>query len=226
MKANAWSWLALLVLPGCLLIQPLDEAKPNDETSGNAGAGQHSGGSGPGKGGAGNKAGSGSGAAASGGSSSVPPGGASNGGGSGGSDFSLFLGPWTLISGDVTSKCESEESARTSRIQPGEVDRFVLGTRESQTDLIFELEDTDVCNIFANVDDRFAYGTGTQACTVSQPDGSKSYFSYDYFEFAVSDDGQSAQMTWDLSGYNDATFDPCASELVGRFQRTDSSAPN
>ncbi len=218
MKVSAWAWLGVLALPGCLLIQPLDKAKPNDDSGSSGKAGQHAGGSGPSAGGAGNKAGSGP----SGGSGPVPPGGADNGGGTGGVDFSLFLGGWTLISGNYARKCASETSTTTGTIAPGEVDTFVLGTRESQTDLIFDVEGTEVCDVFANVDDRNAYGTGDQACTVDQADGSTTYLTYGYFEFAVSDDGQSAQLTWDVTALNDTSLDSCDSETVARYQRTDS----
>jgi hypothetical protein len=219
MKGSAWAWLGVLVLPGCLLIQPLDEAKPDEGSGGSGKAGQHAGGSGPSAGGAGNKAGSGP----SGGSSPVPSGGADNNGGSAGVDFSLFLGGWTLVSGNYSRKCESETSTTTGTINPGEVDTFVPGTRESNTDLIFDVEGTDVCNVFANVDDRSAYGTGDQACTIDEADGSTTYLTYGYFEFAVSDDGQSALSTWDVTALNDATLDSCDSEIVARYQRTDSS---
>src|SRR4051794_12424799 len=97
MKAIGGCWLALLVIPGCLLVQPLDEAKPDQQDSAGSGgkashagsAGQHTGGS-PAAGGAGNKAGSGPGAA--GGSAGAAHGGASNGGAPSGVDFSLFTG--------------------------------------------------------------------------------------------------------------------------------------
>lgn len=210
MKASLCSWLVLLVLPGCLLVQPLDDAKPKDE---NAGGGAHLAGNGPGAGGAGNKAGSGP--VGNGGSSPDPS------GGNGGVDFSLFLGGWTLTSAQVTRQCSNETSPTTSPITPGEVDTFVLGT---QSDLIFDLEGTDVCDIHANVDDRSAYGTGEQSCTVDETDGTTTYLAYTYFEFAVSGDGQSAQSTWDVSFLNDA--DPtvtCDSEVSARYQRT---APN
>jgi hypothetical protein len=220
MKVSAWAWLGLLALPGCLLIQPLDDAKPNQESGGSSGkAGQHAGGSGPGAGGAGNKAGSGP----SGGSDPIPAGGTDDSGGTGGVDFSLFLGRWTLISGTYARKCASETTSTTGTINPGEVDTFVPGTEDSQSDLIFDVEGTDVCNVFANVDDRSAYGTGDQACTVDEADGSTTYLTYNYFEFAVSADGQSALSTWDVSALNDGTLDSCDSEVAARFQRADSN---
>ena len=225
MKVRAWAWLGLLALPGCLLIQPLDDAKPNDEGGSSGKAGQHAGGSGPSAGGAGNKAGSGtSGGSGPGPSGGADDGGTNDGGGTGGVDFSLFLGRWTLVSGDYARKCASETSTTTGTIEPGEIDTFVPGTRESQSDLIFDVEGNDVCNVFADVDDRNAYGTGSQACTVDEADGSTTYLTYTYFEFAVSDDGQSALSTWDVTALNDSALDSCDSEIVARFQRTDSNA--
>jgi hypothetical protein len=226
MKAVAWGWLALLVLPGCLLIQPLDDAKPENTGGNNGKAGQHAGG-GPSTGGAGNKGGSGNkaGSGPEGGSGPVPPGGAPNNGGApNGVDFSLFLGEWTMTSATFTRQCSNEENPTTGTITAGAKDTFILGTDESQTDLIFDLQDTGLCDIYANVDDRFAYGTGDQSCTVDETDGTTTYLIYPYFEFAVSGDGQSAAVTWDVSLLNDA--DPsvtCDSELSARYQRT---APN
>jgi len=68
MKARAWAWLVLLLVPGCLLVQPLDEAKPDTGGSsgnsshagkGNGSAGQSSAGSGATTGGSSNSAGTG-----------------------------------------------------------------------------------------------------------------------------------------------------------------------
>jgi|GEM_PF-1324003 len=218
MKLSAWACLGLLALPGCLLIQPLDDAKPKDEGGSSGKAGQHAGGGGPSSGGAGNKAGSGP----SGGSGPNPSGGADNGGAdnggsTGGVDFSLFLGEWTLISGTYAKKCSNDTSTTTGTIDAGAVDTFVLGTRN---DLSFDLEDPGVCDIDADVEDRNAYGTGAQSCTVDEADGSKTYLAYSYFEFAVSDDGQSAISTWDVSALNDAAEVTCDTEVVTRYQRT------
>jgi hypothetical protein len=216
MKALAWSWLALLALPSCLLIQPLDDAKP-ENTGGSSGkAGQHAGG-GPSAGGSGNKGGSGP----SGGSGPVPPGGAPNSGGSpNGVDFSLFLGEWTMTSGEYSRLCDGETTPTTGTLTPGEVDTFVLGTQASQSDLIFDLEGTDVCDIAANVDDRNAYGTGEQSCTVDEADGTTTYLGYNYFEFAVSGDGQSALSNWDVTSLNDGDLISCETQISGRYQRT------
>jgi len=70
-KITDFRWLVLLSIPGCLLVQPLDDAKPADESSagsgnssgkpshaGNGSAGHNTAGSGP-AGGTGNAAGSG-----------------------------------------------------------------------------------------------------------------------------------------------------------------------
>ena len=215
MRAGAWAWLGVLALPGCLLIQPLDDAKPAG-SGGGAHAGQHAGG-GPAAGGAGNKGGSGP--TPSGGSGPSPSGGDSNGGGSGGADFSLYLGDWKLISGDYTRQCGTD-SATTGAIAPGEVDSFVPGTQASKSDLIFDLEGMDVCDIHADVLDGGAYGNGNQSCTVAETDGTTTYLQYTYFEFVVSDDGQSALGTWDVSSLNDADVDACDTEISVRYQRT------
>ena len=43
MKIAAFRWFVLLLIPGCLLVQPLDEPKPDGEDSGSAGSGNSSG---------------------------------------------------------------------------------------------------------------------------------------------------------------------------------------
>jgi len=83
-KTTSFRWLVLLAVPGCIVVQPLDDPKPADEDSagggkpaqagsGNGSAGHNTAGSGPAAGGSGNTAGSGN----------VPPGGAPSSGGSG-----------------------------------------------------------------------------------------------------------------------------------------------
>ncbi|HEY0468314.1 MAG TPA: hypothetical protein VGC79_29155 [Polyangiaceae bacterium] len=209
MKTTAWRWLILLLIPGCLLVQPLDEAKPDDDDSasaaagkpslaGSAGkasqagsAGQHSGGSGPGAGGTGNRAGSGP----------LPTAGAANGGAPSGVDFSLFLGDWTVNGGKNTVSCDGS-TPQTSPIAGGDVDNFGLGTI---SDLIFG-PDAE-CQILADVNDRTAsLNPATPNCQTADAD-------YDYvlyvddFQFVVSRDGKTAKASmtsvvyvYDISG--------------------------
>jgi len=186
-KAVAWCGLALLVIPGCLLVQPLDEAKPDQDDSASSGgetshagsAGQHAGGS-PAAGGAGNKAGSGSGATS--GSASAGRGGASSG-----VDFSLFTGSWTITGGKRVTTCDGS-TPQTETVAPGGTDTIGLGT---SSDLIFG--PGTACEILSDVDDRSAtLNSGTSTCAYSDENGEYE-LSFDSFEFTVSGDGKTAK---------------------------------
>jgi len=111
-KTTSWLGLALLLVPGCLLVQPLDDAKP--AAGGAAGSGNSSGkpshagsaghnnaGSGPAAGGSGNSAGA----------SPVPPGGApSSSGGGGEPPVEECVLPGDFCTESV-SCCQTEEEA-------------------------------------------------------------------------------------------------------------------
>ena len=183
MKTTAWRWLVLLLIPGCILVQPLDEAKPDDDDSVPATSGGPSkAGSGNGSSGGPSKAGSGN--AGRGGSSAA--GAPNGGGGTTGVDFSLFTGNWTLIGGTNTTTCEGEDPVVTDA-DTGTPLEVVLGTT---SDVIFGPR--SACPILGDVDDRSAFlNSGTLPC--SENDGTYNFYSTtDYFEFAVSDDEQTA----------------------------------
>ena len=190
MKAIAWSWLALLAIPGCLLVQPLDDAKPIDEDiAGSAGKPAQAGGAGrpaggnPGTGGTGNKAGAGP----------VPPGGSGNGGAPNGVDFSDFTGTWTVTGGKRITTCDGA-APQTDAVTPGGTDTIGLGTI---SDLIFG-PDT-ACEILADVDDRSAtLNSATSDCSYSDDDG-EYQLSFDDFEFTVSGDGKTAELAMSTS---------------------------
>lgn len=107
MKTPLWRWLALLALPGCLVVQPLDEAKSDDMGGGgrsaSAGAPASSGSTGAPKGGSGGAPGRG-GAPSSGGAPSTPGTGGSPGTGAAGGGPSQNCDQTTLPSGDYGEK--------------------------------------------------------------------------------------------------------------------------
>jgi hypothetical protein len=182
-KTSAWRWLLLLVIPGCILVQPLDEAKPEGSAgSGNssgkssqAGAGHASGS--PGAGGSGNKAGAGP----------LPAAGAANGGAASGADYSLFVGTWVISGGKVTSSCEGADPT-TDDVTPGGQDTIGLGTL---SDLIFGVGSE--CEILADVANRTAsLNPATLPCSFS--DATYDYYStFESFEFVVASDGLTAK---------------------------------
>jgi hypothetical protein len=167
------------LIPGCVLVQPLDEAKPDNDGSG---AGGPHAGSGNGNSGGPSKAGSGN--AGRGGGSSA--GGAPNGGAPSGDDFSLFTGSWYVSGGTITTRCEGETPMTSSATLGGEV-QVGLGTT---SDLIFDPGTN--CEILADVDERSAsLNWDTLPCT--ENDGTYNYYlDTEYLDFTVSDDDQSA----------------------------------
>lgn len=208
MKTTVWGLLSLLAIPGCLLVQPLDDPKPADGAAGGGnkagGSGQPSGGSG--NSGSGNKAGSGS----------VPPGGAPSGGAPSSVDFTLFTGTWTVTSGQSTVTC-GDEAPQTTTATPGGTDTFGLGT---VSDLVLN-PDTD-CEIWADVDDRTAsLNPATPNCATSDAD-------YDYdlyiesFDFTVSADGKTAEAsmtTSTLVSDSSGVVGVCDSEHAWKYKR-------
>lgn len=198
----------LLLIPGCLLVQPLDEAKPDaDDDSAaapNAGSGNTSGktshagnssSAGRNTGGSGSPAGGSAngGSRNNAGSGPTPPGGSANGGSSSGVDFSLFTGDWTLTSGKNTTTCDAG-TPMTEDAEAGIVDMVALGT---STDLIFAPDSE--CQILADVDDRTAsLSQDTQPCSYTTANVDY-YATYDSFEFVVSSNGQTAKATIDRS---------------------------
>jgi len=213
MKAVAWRWLALLLVPGCVLVQPLDEAKPDDDTSIPAGSG--SGGK-TGSSGGPSKAGSGS--AGRTGSSGAPSsaGAPSGNGGGAGVDFSLFTGDWTVTGGENTTSCDPG-TTQTAPIDTGGTTTFGLGTT---SDLI--LDPGTTCEILVDVDDRTAaLNSGTGSCSYS--DSMYSYYvEYDSYEFTVSGDGKTANASMvayiEVSDANDnASY--CHSTTTWKYAR-------
>ncbi len=191
MKLLTFCCLALAIVPGCLLVQPLDDPKSDSSGGASAHAGSNgaghtssggaSGGAGPnGRAGAGGRVGAG-GAAPSGGAPS-------------GVDFSLFLGKWTLTAGMLTTDCGTG-SPTTSSLTPGTYDTVTLGTT---SDLIFDA--TTTCPITADVDDRTATALTGQNCTGTDTDSGNDYdIYYDAFTFVVGASGTTAQGTLELT---------------------------
>lgn len=97
----AWALVALCAAPGCLLVSPLDDAKP-EGSSGGAG-----------------RAGSGTG-------NDTNNAGGGNVGGGDGVDFSLFTGDWITKSGTITTVCGGQSNVSDATV--GEVTNIGLGT--------------------------------------------------------------------------------------------------
>jgi len=181
MRALAWRWLALLLVPGCVLVQPLDEAKPNDEDSSTpAGSGNTGSSGGPSKAGSGN-------AGRAGASGAPGAAGSANGGAPSGVDFSLFTGTWKIAGGEVTSTCD-DGVPKTASIDAVGTTTLGLGTT---SDLI--VDPGTACEIWVDVDDRSAaLNSGTSPCSYTDDMEISYYIQYDSYEFSVSGDGKSA----------------------------------
>jgi hypothetical protein len=208
-KSSVWPWVLLLLLPGCVLVAPLDEAKPSDGSDAGSGgrpAGTAGSSGSPAKAGSGN-AGRGGGA---------PNGGAANGGAPNGGAFSLFLGTWTIADGKNTTTCDPG-TTETSDVEPGLQDTFGRGTI---TDLIFD--PGTACEILADVNDHTAFlNSNTEGCSYS--DDTFVYDLYfDAFEFVVSSDGQTAKAS--MTAYIQATdadnnTSYCQSDTTWNYER-------
>ncbi|HKO48464.1 MAG TPA: hypothetical protein VJV79_12110 [Polyangiaceae bacterium] len=201
MKTTAWGWLVLLVMPGCLLLQPLDEVK--SDSTGNAGNPSSAGSSGNSS-----QAGNGSAGRNNGG-------GPGNGGAPNGVDFSPFTGTWTVTGGHITTTCGSEMD--TTVVDPGGTDTFGLGTI---SDLIFN--PGTACEVLADVSDRTAsLNSATPDCSYS--DAQFTYdLAFDSFEFELSGDGKTAEAT--MVAYiwvsdEDGNSSECLSENTWSYKR-------
>ncbi len=191
MKLLTFWCLALAVVPGCLLVQPLDDAKSNASGGASAQAGSNGAGhtsSGGASGGSGPNPAAGSGGRSNAGAG-APQGGAPNG-----VDFSLFLGKWTITTGTLTTDCGTG-TPMTSALTPGTYDTVSLGTT---SDLIFDAATT--CPIESDVNDRTASVLPGQSCTGTDTDSGNDYeIFYDTFTFVVAGTGTTAQGTLDLT---------------------------
>ena len=219
MRTLPFRWLVLAWLPGCLLVQPLDDAKGSaNGGSGGAGSTSHAGSSGTHTGGAtasGGGAARGGATGASGGAPN-PTGGAPSAGG-GGVDFSLFTGTWTLVSGTDTTTCSGVK--KTTAATPGGTDTFDVGT---DSDLIFDA-DTQ-CPLLADVTDRLATGQPGQTCSFDDPSNGYSYdIGFTHFDFKISANGQTAVSTSDsvvvVTIPTSTVPQTCTSELVYNYTR-------
>jgi len=214
MKAFAWRWLALLAIPGCVLVQPLDEAKPAD--SDNAGSGNGSSHAGSSNAGSASGGRSGGPAKAGSGNAGSSASGGADGGAPSGVDFSLFTGTWTIVDGKNTTTCDSGAS-KTSNVDPGGQDTFGLGTI---TDLI--LDPGTTCEVLADVDDHRAFlNSNTAACSYSDASYDYDLF-FDAFEFIVSSDGKTAKAS--MTAYITATdasgnMSDCKSDTTWNYKR-------
>lgn len=188
MKSIPWLWFALTLVPGCLLVQPLDEAKSDAEVGGaadGASAGRST------------VAGSdGAGATHAGGSSGASPAGgragsAPNGGGPPTVDPSAaFLGIWVLTDGSITLNCGG--SPQVSQLTNGSADWHVGTT----SDLVQTSEGTP-CELLANVQGRVAAGAPNQQCTESGLDSDGNPYSQDLvienYAFTINANGVNAK---------------------------------
>ena len=182
MKKAILCWLLLLSIPGCLLVQPLDETKPDGSTGGASG---NSAGRANGSGGDAPKAGSGNagrGGSPAGGS---PAGGGANGGGPSGVDFSLFTGTWLVQEGSTIERSCSDGKDYSAAIGLA-ADEFVEGSGGSSGDILLNPETP--CPLAFDVDDRIAYARSGQSCTLYDDNALEHTLEFSSAAFAVSDD--------------------------------------
>jgi hypothetical protein len=201
-----WGWLLLAVVPGCLLVQPLDGAASSDDgddSSSSAGAS------------AAGSSGSHAGAVNSRAGATSSPGGRAGAPGAPGVSAKLapFVGTWTVVSGTLTLTCpgvapSSEAASGTETWAPGTV-----------SDLVQPGFDVD-CDFNANVNARTATGLPGQSCTESSTDDTSGdaivqNFSFESFKFVVSSDGTTATQTF--SGSDDYRDITSGGELICSF---------
>jgi hypothetical protein len=184
-KRLAWCWLAVLVFPGCLLVQPLDEAKPDLDASGGdtASAGKTNGGGGRGGAGPGPTAGSHSGGASAAGGA-AHAGASATGGAPTGTDFSLFLGAWTVTSGTITTDCGTGPMQTAADV--GTKETIGLGTT---SDLI--VDEGTQCPVLVDVTGTVAFGQDGQTCDFSDASGAY-HLEINSYDFAVGSTGTTA----------------------------------
>jgi hypothetical protein len=187
-KTTIFCWLLLLSVPGCLLLQPLDEAKPEVSAGGpNGGSagGANGGSAGKGNGSSGgpSKAGNGS----AGGDS--PAAGAANGGGPSETDFSLFTGTWLVQEGSTIERSCSDGEDYSNEVD-WTADEFVEGGGGSSGDIL--LNPMTPCALAFDVDDRIAYAQSGQSCTLSDGDSLEQTLEFTSAAFAVDDDESTA----------------------------------
>jgi len=180
-KATIFCWLLLLSIPGCLLLQPLDDAKPEGSAGGPNGG---SAGSGNGSSGGPSKAGNGNA-----GHAGSPAGGAANGGGPSETDFSLFTGTWFVQAGSTIERSCSDGEDYSSEVD-WTTDEFVEGGGGSSGDIL--LNPTTPCALAFDVDDRIAYAQSGQSCTLSDGDSLEQTLEFTSAAFAVDDDESTA----------------------------------
>lgn len=216
----AWRCLILaglpvcLLVPGCLLVQPLDEAKTNTEA--NAGSGNTSSGdSGATTSRAGSSGSAGRAPTGSSGSPASGAGGGANGGAPSEVDFSLFTGTWTITSGSKGTDCGAGLIAEA--VPAGGIDEFTLGTT---SDLILDAS-TD-CPLLVDVDNRTATGQGAQHCTYSGADGYDYDIAVQAYTFEVLGDGTANSTLSTVSLVTDPstnTTATCTGDATFNYQR-------
>jgi len=205
LKAMSWRWALLAFIPGCVLLQPLDEAK-SDNTGGNAGSASHagngnaghpaSGGSGPapgaGAGGSGPTPGGGaggSGPAPSGGRGGAPPN-PGTGGAAPTDSLALFTGMWVLTTGSITLNCPGSP-ATTNPLTEGSAE-WMPGVT---SDLVQTAGGTD-CELRANISGRVATAEPSQECVESGTNSEGQPYSQDLtiyqYTFTVGSTGKTA----------------------------------
>ena len=196
MKSVPWLWFALTLVPGCLLVQPLDAAKSDAEVGGAAGSASAGRSSVAGSDGAGaTHAGGSSGASAAGGGGGSAPNGVGGsvpvGGGPATVDPSAaFLGIWVLTDGSITLNCGG--TPQVSPLTDGSAD-WHAGTT---SDLVQTSEGTP-CELLANISGRAAVGEPNQKCTESGLDSDGNPYSQalviENYAFTINANGVNAK---------------------------------
>ncbi|MEO7035806.1 MAG: hypothetical protein ABI548_17860 [Polyangiaceae bacterium] len=203
-------WMLLVgALPavGCVLVQPLESAVSDDNSSAAAGSDDSSAAAGSDDSSAGAKGSAGKSSGSSGATGSAGRGssGSSSGGGTA-TGNALFIGTWTITSGSTTVDCTGTPT--TDPLTGNDI--WAAGT---DSDLVLD-PDTS-CPIKADITDRTASAQPGFTCTTSGTDSSGSPYTSvlkaDDYSFVVSSNGKTA--TGMLSGTatytEDGTSVPC-----------------
>ena len=250
MNSKRWSWLVLaaaaVAVPGCLLVQPIDDAK-SDAAGGTSAAGSSNvggkangsagsrpsgdsgdtGEGGDGEAGEGPSPNGGAGPSPNGGrGGAAPSAGSTSAGGGNTVDFSLFIGDWYPTSGTVSTLCDDSGSS-TPTVEDVDInyrDTFDVGT---VSDLIWDLEGdcsllVDVTDLTASVEQNWP----GQTCSIVDADSQYPIdISYDSFVFKIATNGKTAtsstKVTEDVSNTDGKHVRTCTQDFEVQHSRTD-----
>jgi hypothetical protein len=232
-NALGWSRMVLaaaaVAIPGCLLVQPLDDAKSNAAGSGgstSSGGKTSTGGKNNGVSGA-DDGDAGDGPAPLGGrGGSAPTAGSGPGTGGGppsGVDFSLFLGKWYPTGGTVSTLC-SDSGSTTPTVEDATLDYYDQFDLGDTSDLLWDVESG--CPLYIAVDDRLASADPNypdQICNIVA-DGTHYPIEVTYksFDFSVKANGTTATSSTVVTEYVTDTNGTYVRTCVQDFELTHS----